>query len=48
MTARRASSVRAQCAGDVTASPVGSLTWSVSMATPSARVKIWAEMMLMP
>ena len=33
---------------EVTTSPVGSFTWKVSMAMPSARVWIWAEMMLTP
>src|SRR2546430_17607180 len=43
-----AARVRPHCAAEVTASPVGSLTWKVSMATPSARVAICAEMMLRP
>ena len=47
-TAASAASVRPHCAAEVTASPVGSLTWKVSMATPSARVAICAEMMLRP
>ena len=47
-TIRKASRVRPQYAGDVTASPLGSLTWKVSMAIPSPRVWIWAEMMFTP
>src|SRR5256886_8446898 len=43
-----AARVRPHCAAEVTASAVGSLTWKVSMATPSARVAIWAEMILTP
>src|SRR5207244_1539585 len=35
-------------AAEPTTSPAGSLTWNVSIATPSARVWICAEMMLTP
>ena len=47
-TVRSAASVRRQCAPDVTVSPAGSFTWNVSMAMPSPRVPIWAEMMFTP